>query len=252
MKWNEKSQSSHDPCSAASSWRLKHLETGFHSYSYNIHLFKTQWFFHPANHSIRWLVTRGLRWLQDIAKTGRLFLSTDWAASHLLLGEPDINLWRTAGTTYDIHHDVDGAWVAPMHMASKCWAGSMDASWPSIWYGLFNGCQHMSTSIYFSSFCLLFFSVLRHLQPAVQLLFVSQLARQLAKQLDCERGCCQPPVFEASVPLSDSQREKLPVPEKLKSLWLCVSNLPCWECKVFNAWSNLWKSMELRKFGIFR
>ena len=73
MKWNEKSQSSHDPCSAASSWRLKHLETGFHSYSYNIHLFKTQWFFHPANQSIRWLVTRGLRWLQDIAKTGRLF-----------------------------------------------------------------------------------------------------------------------------------------------------------------------------------
>ncbi|CAL1172843.1 unnamed protein product, partial [Cladocopium goreaui] len=55
----------------------------------------------------------------------------------------------------------------------------------------------------------------RHLQPAVQLLFVSQLARQLAKQLDCERGCCQPPVFEASVPLSDFQLEKLPVPEKL-------------------------------------
>eukprot|EP00435_Cladocopium_sp_Y103_P043139 s1700_g12.t1 len=58
----------------------------------------------------------------------------------------------------------------------------------------------------------------RHLQPAVQLLFVSQLARQLAKQLDCERGCCQPPLFEASVPVSDSQLEKLPVPEKLKSL----------------------------------
>jgi len=85
--------------------------------------------------------------------------------------------------------------------------------------------QWMSTSIYFSSFCLLFFSVLRHLQPAVQLLFVSQLARQLAKQLDCERGCCQPPVFEASVPLSDSQLEKLPVPEKLKSLCFSFSLL---------------------------
>ena len=83
----------------------------------------------------------------------------------------------------------------------------------------------MSTSIHFSSFCLLFFSVLRHLQPAVQLLFVSQLARQLAKQLDCERGCCQPPVFEASVPLSDFQREKLPVPEKLKSLCFSFSLL---------------------------
>ena len=159
MKWNEKSQSSHDPCSAASSWRLKHLETGFHSYSYNIHLFKTHWFFHPANQSIRWLVTRGLRWLQDIAKTGRLFLSTDWAASHLLLGEPDINLWRTAGTTYDIHHDVDGAWVAPMHMASKCWAGSMDASWPSIWYGLFNGCQHQSISLRFACCSSLFWGI---------------------------------------------------------------------------------------------
>ena len=85
--------------------------------------------------------------------------------------------------------------------------------------------QWMSTSIYFSSFCLLFFSVLRHLQPAVQLLFVSQLARQLAKQLDCERGCCQPPVFEASVPLSDFQLEKLPVPEKLKSLCFSFSLL---------------------------
>ena len=83
----------------------------------------------------------------------------------------------------------------------------------------------MDVNIYFSSFCLLFFSVLRHLQPAVQLLFVSQLARQLAKQLDCERGCCQPPVFEASVPLSDSQREKLPVPEKLKSLCFSFSLL---------------------------
>ena len=78
--------------------------------------------------------------------------------------------------------------------------------------------QWMSTSICFSPFCLLFFSVLRHLQPAVQLLFASQLARQLAKQLDCERGCCQPPLFEANVPMSDSQLEKLPVPEKLKSL----------------------------------
>ena len=197
------------------------LETGFHSYSYNIQLFKTQCFFHPANHSIRWLVTRGVRWLQDIAKTGRLFLSTDWAASHLLLKEPDINLWRVTA----IRQDVDGARVAPMHMAGKCRVGSMDASWPSIWYGLFNGCQHMSTSIYFSSFCLLFFSVLRHLQPAVQLLFVSQLAQQLAKQLDCERGCCQAPVFEASVPLSDSQLEKLPVPEKLKSLCFSFSLL---------------------------
>ena len=136
MKWNEKI--------AKESWsmlcsELLALETGFHSYGYNIQFFKTQWFFHPANQSIRWLVTRGLRWLQDIAKTGRLFLSTDWAASHRLLKEPDINLWRVTA----IRHDVDGARVAPMHMAGKCRVGSMDASWPSIWYGLFNGCQHL-------------------------------------------------------------------------------------------------------------
>ena len=131
------------------------LETGFHSYSYNIQLFKTQCFFHPANHSIRWLVTRGVRWLQDIAKTGRLFLSTDWAASHLLLKEPDINVWRVTA----IRHDVDGARVAPMHMAGKCRVGSMDASWPSIWYGLFNGCQHQSISLRFACCSCLFWGI---------------------------------------------------------------------------------------------
>ena len=76
----------------------------------------------------------------------------------------------------------------------------------------------MDVNISLSLSHLPFLSVLRHVQPAAQLLFVSQLARQLAEQLDCERGCCQPPVFEASVPLSDSQLKKLPVPEKLKSL----------------------------------
>ena len=108
----------------------------------------------------------------------------------------------------------------------------------------------MSTSIYFSSFCLLFFSVLRHLQPAVQLLFVSQLAQQLAKQLDCERGCCQAPVFEASVPLSDSQLEKLPVPEKLKSFVFLIFPVENARCSMPGA--ILEKSMELRKFWNFQ
>eukprot|EP00435_Cladocopium_sp_Y103_P001084 s5856_g1.t1 len=54
-----------------------------------------------------------------------------------------------------------------------------------------------------------------HLQPAVQLLFLSQLAQQLAEQLDCERGKCQLPVF-ASVPLCSMpgavfERDLLPV-----------------------------------------
>ena len=76
--------------------------------------------------------------------------------------------------------------------------------------------EWMSTSISLSLSRLSrlpFLSALRHVQPAVQLLFLSQLARQLAEQLDCERGCCQPPVFEASVPPSDPQLQKLPVPE---------------------------------------
>jgi hypothetical protein len=63
----------------------------------------------------------------------------------------------------------------------------------------------VDVNISLSPSLLQFLSVLRHVQPAVQLLFLSQLARQLAEQLDCERGYCQPPVFEASVPLSDSQ-----------------------------------------------
>ncbi|CAL1153215.1 unnamed protein product [Cladocopium goreaui] len=48
-----------------------------------------------------------------------------------------------------------------------------------------------------------------HLQPAVKLLFLSQLAEQLAEQLDCERGCCQPPVFEATdlLPVASTEEE---------------------------------------------
>eukprot|EP00435_Cladocopium_sp_Y103_P015509 s5260_g3.t2 len=37
--------------------------------------------------------------------------------------------------------------------------------------------------------------------PTVQNLFLSQLAQQIAEQLDCERGNCQLPIFEANVPL---------------------------------------------------
>ena len=64
---------------------------------------------------------------------------------------------------------------------------------------------------------------LRHIQPTVQLLFVTQLAQRLAEQLDCERGNCQLPLFEASVPLSDSQLQKLVCQKsKLKS-WCFTS-----------------------------
>ena len=82
---------------------------------------------------------------------------------------------------------------------------------------VFDMVRSMDVNIFFLC-CLLYFPVLRHLEPAVQLLFVSQLAWQLAKQLDCERGCCQPPVFGGGVPLSDPQSQKFPDPEKLKSL----------------------------------
>ena len=218
------------------------LETGFHSYSYNIQLFKTQCFFHPANHSIRWLVTRGVRWLQDIAKTGRLFLSTDWAASHLLLKEPDINVWRVTA----IRHDVDGARAAPMHMAGKCRVGSMDASWPSIWYGLFNGCQHQSISLRFACCSSLFWGICSRLSNFCLShswhgsLLSSWIAKGAAASLQFLRPVClcQTPSLRSFL----SQR----------SWSLCVSHFPCWECKVFNGWSNIWKSMELRKFWNFQ
>ncbi|CAL1141618.1 unnamed protein product [Cladocopium goreaui] len=57
-----------------------------------------------------------------------------------------------------------------------------------------------------------------HLQPAVKLLFLSQLAQQLAEQLDCERGCCQPPVFEATAPLCS-----MPRPMFERDLWPVAS-----------------------------
>ena len=82
---------------------------------------------------------------------------------------------------------------------------------------------------------LLFFCVLRHIQPAVQLLLVAQLAQRLAEQLDCETGSCQFPVFEASVPSSDSQLQKL-----LSQRILCVSH--------FNHVQNARCSTPLRMF----
>ena len=78
-------------------------------------------------------MTSGLRRLQDIAKKGR------WAFVFLLIGtgyqavKSYNNLLYTTG---DIRHDVNGAWLASMHMVGKCPAGSMDASWPS-------GCEHL-------------------------------------------------------------------------------------------------------------
>ena len=188
-------------------------------------------------------------WFEVVARhsqNGPAFLSTDWAASHLLLGEPDINLWRTAGTTYDIHHDVDGAWVAPMHMASKCWAGSMDASWPSIWYGLFNGCQHQSISLRFACCSSLFWGICSRLSNFCLShswhgsLLSSWIAKGAAASLQFLRPVC--------LCQTSSLRSFL----SQRSWSLCVSHFPCWECKVFNAWSNIWKSMELRKFWNFQ
>ena len=140
--WNRGSQRSHYPCAAAAgSLRLK---TDFTATVFNFA--KRNELFPPvATHrSILWLVTSGLRRLQDIAKKGR------WAFVFLLIGtgyqavKSYNNLLYTTG---DIRHDVNGAWLASMHMVGKCPAGSMDASWPSIWYGLFVFIQWVWTSL---------------------------------------------------------------------------------------------------------
>ena len=119
--WNRGSQRSHYPCAAAAgSLRLK---TDFTATVFNFA--KRNELFPPvATHrSILWLVTSGLRRLQDIAKKGR------WAFVFLLIGtgyqavKSYNNLLYTIG---DIRH-------------GKCPAGSMDASWPS-------GCEHLFVS----------------------------------------------------------------------------------------------------------
>ena len=108
-----------------------------------------------------------------------------------------------------------------MAMAHDCrpctWRVNADLEAWKLLGQVFDMVRSMDVNIFFLC-CLLYFPVLRHLEPAVQVLFVSQLAWQLAKQLDCERGCCQPPVFGGGVPLSDPQSQKFPDPEKLKSL----------------------------------
>ena len=96
----------------------------------------------------------------------------------------------------------------------------------------------MDVNISLSPSRLPFLPVLRHLQPAVQVVLLSQLAQQLAEQLDCERGNRQRPVFEASVPLSDSQFQKLPVPKKLKSFCFRMQGLQCLEQCLKERWTQ--------------
>ena len=113
---------------------------------------------------------------------------------------------------------------------------------------VFDMVRSMDVNIFFLC-CLLYFPVLRHLEPAVQLLFVSQLAWQLAKQLDCERGCCQPPVFGGGVPLSDSQWE-ISWPREVEVLVFTFSRVENARCSMPGAiFEKAWNSGNL---GIFR
>ena len=176
------------------------------------------------------------------------FLSSDLVASHLLLEESDIDLWKTINYCTQLHTFVT---MSMAHDWRPCtWRVNADLEALMLLGRVFDMCEGMdsalwpmdtnrnhmethgdshtfqlwwlqalrlktvlravsqyglSTSLSFRFACCSCLTVLRHLQPAVQLLFVSQLAWQLAKQLDRERGCCQPPVFGGSVPLSDSQ-----------------------------------------------
>eukprot|EP00435_Cladocopium_sp_Y103_P069481 s701_g33.t1 len=54
----------------------------------------------------------------------------------------------------------------------------------------------------------------KQMQPAVQLLFAAQLAQQFAKQLDCERGNCQPSVPVYSMPGAIFETDLLPASTK--------------------------------------
>ena len=198
-------QSSHYSCAAAAgSLRLK---TDFTATVFNFA--KRNELFPPvATHrSILWLVTSGLRRLQDIAKKGR------WAFVFLLIGtgyqavKSYNNLLYTTG---DIRHDVNGAWLASMHMVGKCPAGSMDASWPSIWYGLFVFIQWVWTSLCLLLACcssvfwgissLLFNFCLSHSWHSG--LLSSWIAKRAAASFQSLRPAClrQTPSFRNSCP----------------------------------------------------
>ena len=170
-------------------------------------------FFRPAaNHcGIHWLVTsiktNGLRWLEDTAKSAsRLFVSP-WSGCFASFARSVRYQWRVAATCGTQPETSETfATMSMVHDWRPCtWRVNAQLEAWMLLGQVFDMVCLVDVNISLSPSLLQFLSVLRHVQPAAQLLFLSQLARQLAEQLDCERGCCQPPVFEASVPLSDSQ-----------------------------------------------
>ena len=223
--------------------RISHLQQLPHSIFQNTMFFLNQ----TANQSIRWLVTYILRWLQHVAKKCRFFLSSDLVASHLLLEESDIDLWKTNNYCTQLHTFVT---MSMAHDWRPCtWRVNADLEAWKLLGQVFDMVRSMDVNIFFFPCCLLYFSVLRHLEPAVQLLFVSQLAWQLAKQLDCERGCCQPPVFGGRVPLSDSQWE-ISWPREVEVLVFTFSRVENARCSMPGAiFEKAWNSGNL---GIFR
>ena len=142
--WNRGSQSSHYPCAAsAGSLRLK---TDFTATVFNFA--KRNELFPPvATHrSILWLVTSGLRRLQDIAKRGRRVFV-------FLLIEPDIKLWRA--TTIYCTQPETFAMMSMAHDWRPCtwWVNAQLEAWMllgrvfgMVYSCLFSGCEHLFVS----------------------------------------------------------------------------------------------------------
>ena len=159
-------------------------------------------------------MTSGLRRLQDIAKRGRRVFV-------FLLIEPDIKLWRA--TTIYCTQPETFAMMSMAHDWRPCtwWVNAQLEAWMllgrvfgMVYSCLFSGCEHLFVS--FSPAVLLCFEA----YPACCSTFACRTAGTAACwAAGLRNGQLPVPVFEASVPPSDSQLQKL-----LSQRILCVSH----------------------------
>ena len=167
-----------------------------------------------ANHSIRWLLTHILRWLQHLAKRCRFFLSSDLVASHLLLEESDINLWKTNNYCTQLHTFVT---MSMAHDWRPCtWRVNADLEAWKLLGQVFDMVRSMDVNIFFLC-CLLYF-LFWGIWSRLSNFCLSHSWHGSLLSSWIVKGAAASLQFLGAVCLCQTPSEKFPDPEKLKSL----------------------------------
>eukprot|EP00435_Cladocopium_sp_Y103_P057507 s1182_g19.t2 len=164
-------------CGKAAATRRRSTDQEVHPFATSVHYEAGLYIQRPCCPCLPGRFVRKLGGGAEAENCDRYAIAMEATLAQLVTGKPAFQNW--AGRTYDFLEEPDQFYTEPETFAMM----PMAHDWrPCTW--------QVNAKL----------EAWMHLQPAVQLLFLSQLAQQLAEQLDCERGNCQLPVF-ASVPL---------------------------------------------------